>query len=223
MEGTEAPAEAGLSITAHIKSKAEARSEDRPVRVDAVLGHALIAGKQKAGRRIGKLRRPDTGSVVGGAELFDPSFGLDPGNERFPAKAHVQSQATGDVEVILGVQSDEGVAIILELACALLEGADASEEKSRECISRAVRREAERTTRQVGIAQQNLSVRCGHAEDHGMTSANIAEVVREIVVVAIDDRRWKAAVAEVARDVDAIERRCARRLIDVKTKRVDRD
>src|SRR5882757_6915459 len=153
-EDAEAGTNARLAVSLGIKGKAYTRRKVEIGSSDSVLRQAGVAGEEKARGCIGKLRGLDSRRVVCGAELLDPALDLVPRNKRLPPHAEIESKVARDVEVILCVEVVVVVAIVLELACALLEGPHASQKEARKRIARVVCGEGEDSAIQESVAQQ---------------------------------------------------------------------
>ena len=63
----------------------------------------------------------------------------------------------GDVEVVLRVEGVVPGGVVFELACALLEGSHAAEEEAGEGVAGVVGGEAEDSTVEVGVTEEDLT------------------------------------------------------------------
>ena len=209
IEDAEAAADDGFAVAEDVVGEADTRHELRVLVVDAVRGHAGIAGEHHAGGQGAELGRALVGGVVGGIECGLEGNLVGPGGEGFPAQAVVQGQAASRLPAVLRVDAGEVVAVVDQLVVALAEAGHEAHLEVRHCVGVLVggagdrvggRAEAEGAVRTEHVGDVELAQLKVSAECEVVCAFHPVEIVVEGVVVAVPACEGRGRCAEVTGD-----------------------
>ena len=143
VEHAEAAADAHLGILARRIGESHPGSEIGHGAGGAAGRHARIAREQQSRRRVGELLRPDAGLEFRNAELLHPALDFVPREVGLIAHSVSQGKPRGGVPAVGDIERREQIPVILELARALVEGAQFADHEGRQRIAHLVGGEGE--------------------------------------------------------------------------------